>query len=107
EIDSESYVPGASPVFIRGPVSLVRSSVGEFEVLGSRVIGAPTNLPSSGALIEVLGTQPQLAGVIVASSVAPADSSPVSDSKIAGAISGSGAKSTAISGSGVDSLVAI
>jgi len=95
KLDSESYVPGASAVFVRGLVSSVDTRVGEFEVLGSRVIGAAGNLPTAGSFVEVLGTQPSLNGAVVASKIAISGSG-----KSLTAISGSGLESAAISGSG-------
>lgn len=108
EAGSEMYVPGASTVFIRGPVSQVSPKIGEFEVAGTRVVGLVGQLPALDSSIDVVGTQPLLGDAVVATSAAPTPSSKAAaDANLTNAIIGSGASSSAIIGSGSSSSAII
>jgi hypothetical protein len=101
ELTSEIYVPGASPVFVRGAVSRVDQLTGQFEVSGTRVLALSGKVPDLGLSVDVIGTQPLLGGVVLADAIyaTPASESGA-DLSISTAIIGSGAAANAIIGSG-------
>lgn len=95
-VSKGQYVPGATPVYVRGEVTTTRISRGEIGLSGATVQGVSGDL--SAAAVEVLGTQPLIGGAILAASIntiAPAssDSSFVIDSS-----TGSGIFSSTASG---------
>jgi hypothetical protein len=99
-----NYVPGTTPVYIKGTVSSQRPKIGEFSVIGSRVVGLPASVPSAGTSVEVVGTQPMLGGPIVATGLVidPAANSVDDDvSSVLNGIVGSGITTNGIVGSGV------
>ena len=74
---SESYVPGATSIFVRGRVSKVDDSVGVATV-GSLKINFTPAMGSSafeafreGQVIEAIGIQPEIGGTLIASTVRP------------------------------------
>lgn len=101
EVKSEIYAPGASVVLLRGLVSRTNNLTGEFEVAGTKVIALAGQFPTLGTQVDVIGTQPVVGAVVIADTVYPAsDARTNSDSRITGAIIGSGASKSAIIGSG-------
>jgi hypothetical protein len=101
KVKEELYVPGATVVFVRGPVSRTYPATGEFEVAGTKVISLTGQSPALGVEVDVIGTQPLVGAVVVAEAIYPAsDARTNSDSRIAKAIIGSGASKKAIIGSG-------
>ncbi len=110
------YIPGVSPVYILGEVSISRADVGSFAIAGSTPISIATSSPRLGERVEVIGTQPQIGGTIVAASVRTTDAVSLVEgqaSEIVGsgssrnAIIGSGAQTSAIIGSGVSTSAII
>jgi hypothetical protein len=104
------YIPGVSPVYIVGEVSASRVDVGAFAIAGSAPISIVTSSPRLGERVEVIGTQPQVGGVIIAASVHASDlvslvegqgNATVDSGALNCAIIGSGIQSNAIIGSGV------
>lgn len=96
------YIPGVSQVYLSGEVTESKKDVGSFAVLGSRAIFSDQLTPKIHEQIEVVGTQPQFGGAIVATTV----SSP-SYSESAGqanSIIGTGIQADSIIGTGVSRL---
>ena len=103
------YIPGVSPVYIVGEVSASRVDVGAFAIAGSAPISIVTTSPRLGERVEVIGTQPQVGGVIIAASVHASDLVSLVEGQVNAtvdpgvsnfAIIGSGIQSNAIIGSG-------
>ncbi|HET9865485.1 MAG TPA: hypothetical protein VFP37_18760, partial [Steroidobacteraceae bacterium] len=113
ELASEMYVPGASAVFIRGSVSRVDRSAGQFEISGTRVLSVSGKVPALGSAVDVVGTQPLPGGAVLADLVTETPASqggaaPNGSNAIIGsgamidAIIGSGKSTSAIIGSGAE-----
>jgi hypothetical protein len=101
EVQSELYVAGGSVVFVRGTVSRINATTGEFEVAGAKVFALTGETPALGAQVDVVGTQPLLGSTVVADAVyLSSDAKTGADPRIANAIIGSGASKKAIIGSG-------
>jgi hypothetical protein len=101
---ASGYVPGASPVFVRGGVSSVSPLIGEFEIGGSRITGYNGPLPELRAPVEVVGTQPLPGGSVIAATVSTAvrlKSTIAEASADANGIVGSGVSASGIVGSGL------
>ena len=58
------YVPGATPVYLSGPISAWRIELGTIGVSGATVISALID-SADGKVVETLGTQPLIGGVIL------------------------------------------
>ena len=101
-IQDESYVAGASTVFVRGTVTSANFATGQFEVSGSRFSLFESQLPSVGAFVEVVGTQPQFGGPILVNTFAAVskDGTVGSGAKSTAGMVGSGATTSGIVGSG-------
>ncbi|HLA71279.1 MAG TPA: hypothetical protein VK624_07180 [Steroidobacteraceae bacterium] len=56
-VPSTLYVPGASPVYVRGEVSIANPSTGEISLNGA-LIDSQSASASLGSIVEILGTQP-------------------------------------------------
>jgi hypothetical protein len=67
---AQLYVPGASHVYLRGVVSEVRANVGLVSISGAYVV-ATYQLPSKGSVVEVVGIQPVIGGVVLPSELIP------------------------------------
>jgi hypothetical protein len=92
------YVPGVSTVYISGIVTESKSEVGMFSVLGSTSIFYDGSAPTSNDRIEVVGTQPQVGGPIIAASVHAATSGAEASQD---SIIGTGAQTDSIIGTGI------
>ena len=114
-LDAKSYVPGVSEVFVRGAVTSLKSAVGQFEIGGSRLVEHVGELPTVGSTVEVLGTQPQIGGKILANAIylvredetSPSTSSIIGSGASTDSIIGSGRSTNSIIGSGAstDSII--
>ena len=95
-----SYVPGVSTVYISGDVTERTAATGHFKVLGSTAILVDSAAPRLNDRIEVVGTQPQVGGVIIATTVK-------SKSFDTDSIIGTGISKSSIIGTGVlaDSII--
>jgi uncharacterized protein YjbI with pentapeptide repeats len=62
------YVPGATPVYLSGPVTQLRLDLGTVGVAGA-VIGSASGDARVGSLIEAAGTQPLIGGEILPTTV--------------------------------------
>lgn len=72
-LSSGDYVPGATPVYLTGSISESRVEFGE-AVLSGAVISLGTVDLQFGNVVEVLGTQPVIGGVILPTTVRVVDS---------------------------------
>ncbi len=97
------YVPGVSQVYLSGEVTESKAEVGSFAVLGSTAILFDQATPSMHERIEVVGTQPQIGGAIVAASVSSLTFDAESGSQ-ANSIIGTGIQADSIIGTGVSRL---
>lgn len=95
-----SYVPGVSQVYLSGEVTDSNADVGSFAVLGSAAILFDEVTPRINEQIEVVGTQPQFGGPIIASSVSPSAKGAESGEQ-ATSIIGTGIQAESIIGTGV------
>jgi len=111
------YVPGATSIYLSGPVSVSRLRLGLVGISGATIASAWGD-HSEGSIVETLGTQPVLGGVILAEKMrvlansgpekdlASLDSSIGSGSSISSSIgSGSSLNSSIGSGIGVSSSI--
>ncbi len=99
-LSKAAYVPGATPVYLRGTVVGPASASGELDVNGAIVSGI--NRPVlSGAAVEILGTQPLIGGHILAMPSVAASGTEVHSSSGSGILSLSGSGKLSSSGSGV------
>ena len=101
-VRSESYVPGASTVYVRGTVSSVDFATAQFVVSGGRFSIQGGQLPRAGSTVEVIGTQPLVGSVVLVASLATVNKDGIVGSGVTtSGIVGSGTKSTSgIVGSG-------
>jgi hypothetical protein len=90
------YVPGASPVYVRGAITRTRLAVGEVVLSGASIRGVPSDFRETA--VEVLGTQPVLGGVILANSIGALQSAPSAELKTIDSSTGSGKMSSTGSG---------
>jgi len=96
------YVPGVTLVYVMGSVSSQQTSRGEFGIAGSKVLAGASAVPALAQRIEVIGTQPVMSGVIVASAIASVSlSNKVPIDVSASGIVGSGVAANGIVGSGL------
>jgi hypothetical protein len=107
-VPKTSYVSGATSVYLRGEVSEVLLSAGTIAINGA-LIDASYALPVPGAVVEVVGTQPVLGGIVVPISLTvlspPAGaeaSSSLGSGVTANSSLGSGATANSSLGSGVE-----
>jgi hypothetical protein len=91
-----AYVPGATPVYIRGQITKQSSLVGELTVNGAIVSGLQ-NSQVLGHEVEIVGTQPVLGGLVLADS---SSGSGIQSSSGSGKLSSSGSGILSSSGSG-------
>ena len=90
------YVPGATPVYIRGGVTQIRPAFGEVVLSGATIQGVYGDLDSTE--VEILGTQPILGGVILAETISPISLSTSRGSRSLDSSTGSGKLSSTGSG---------
>jgi len=97
----DTYVPGASTIFIRGAVTSIKPEIGQFKVSGTSIVFSANRLPRVGDVVEVVGTQPALSGLVLADSVhSPAVSGIIGSGVATSGIIGSGLTKDGIIGSG-------
>ena len=94
-VPSTLYVPGASPVYIRGEVSIANPDTGEIFLNGA-LIDSQSASPSLGSIVEILGTQPLPNGSVLPLSLRVVVEKLTNDSSI-----GSGSEVNSSVGSGV------
>jgi hypothetical protein len=97
------YAAGSTYVYLKGAVTSRNSGIGEFAIAGSRIVSLAGGVPALGAVVEIVGTQPTLGGVIVAAAVGTGtDGNPDEsfDAALNGIV-GSGVAASGIVGSGV------
>jgi len=74
---SESYIPGATSIFVKGQVSLVDESLGVATVGGLKIDVTPAMGSTeyegvrAGEVIEAIGIQPEIGGSLIAASIRP------------------------------------
>jgi hypothetical protein len=108
ELPADTYVPGASIVFLRGNVSTVSAVTGEFQIAGSRVLSPSGEVPIRNAAVEVIGTQPLPGGVLIADAIYLSETGAQgSENQIAEAIIGTGSSTDAIIGTGASASAII
>jgi len=100
-VPSISYVPGASPVYIRGAVSIANPSTGEISLNGA-LIDSQSVSPSLGSIVEILGTQPLPNGSVLPLSIRVVEGKLANDSSVG---SGSAINSSVGSGASLMSSV--
>lgn len=101
-VQGEIYVPGASAVYVRGPVTSVDQISGQFFVAGGRFSLVGGQLPNIGATVEVIGTQPVVGSAVLVSAVGTASRDGIVGSGVStNGIVGSGKSTSGIVGSGV------
>ena len=96
------YVPGATPIYLSGPVSNSRPELGTVGVLGAVITSVDAD-SLEGSVIETVGTQPLVGGAILPSSIRVlefATDSIVGSGTSTNSIVGSGASTNSIVGSG-------
>ena len=93
------YVPGATPVYLRGTITDTRSLVSDLVGVNGAAVSGLGQGASLGGIVEVLGTQPSLGGQVLATS-ARLESGILSSSG-SGKLSSSGSGKLSSSGSGV------
>ena len=107
---ANQYVPGASPVFVSGPVSAIDAKLGLAWIGGLAVAYAGSvpyadaDGPSIGDTYEVLGTQPMPGGVLLAQSMTRSGAS-VGTGKSADASVGTGRGASVGTGKSADASV--
>ena len=65
-VSSLNYAPGATAIYLHGPITSRKTRIGEYCIAGSRIVGLPTSTFALGDTVEVVGTQPVMGGPIVA-----------------------------------------
>src|SRR5688572_16738120 len=101
-ISKGTYVPGATPVYIRGLVTATDSNTGEFAIRTAMISGSDaTGLLNKNA--ELVGIQPNLGGLIVITPDSLSESRSLNfiGSDRLGALSSSGSGKLSSSGSGI------
>jgi trimeric autotransporter adhesin len=73
-LSTDRYVPGATAVYLSGSVSEIRIGTGDVVLSGAVVSLGGTEL-KVGSVVEILGTQPVLSGVVLPTAVRIADRS--------------------------------
>jgi hypothetical protein len=97
-LSADRYVPGATAVFLSGSISEARVGSGDVVVSGAIVSLAGLEL-KAGTVVEVLGTQPVLGGVVLPANIRVLESSIGSGSSLNSSI-GSGSSLNSSIGSG-------
>ena len=101
------YVPGATPVYLSGPISVLRLELGTIGISGALVASLPIDA-AKGSVIEALGTQPVIGGVILPATIrvlASAESENAGSSVDSSIGSGASVNSSIGSGTSVNSSI--
>ena len=101
------YVPGVTSVYLSGPVSVSRLKLGIVGISEATVASAPENY-AEGSIVETLGTQPVLGGVILADTMRPLAKSEPQNARInldSSIGSGFSINSSIVSGTSVNSSI--
>ena len=73
-LSAEGYVPGVSPVYVRGLVTRVDALTGKFSIRGATITTEQT-VPTLDEYIEVVGSQPSGGGLVLSYAARPSDDS--------------------------------
>ena len=106
-LSAGQYVPGATPIYIRGTISDSNASSG-IAVLSGAVVSLAGSDLAKGSVVEILGTQPALGGVVlpITIQVVDAQTGETEDSVSTSSIgSGVSVKSSIGSGTSVNSSI--
>ena len=104
---NESYVPGATTIFVKGKVTSVEQSLGRARIGDLNVDYTPAlsnrdfGVVEVGQIVEVIGTQPSPQGVLLANSITGTGSSSITGT---GQSSITGTGSSSITGTGQSSI---
>ncbi|MEO8019814.1 MAG: hypothetical protein ABI769_18550, partial [Pseudomonadota bacterium] len=71
-LSANQYVPGATPVYLRGRISGLDLSTGAVFLSGAVVSQASADL-GQGSVVEILGTQPTIGGVVLPATIRKID----------------------------------